>query len=87
MSGAIWGGSSYSDMVYFTNPTSKAGVIDTGNNIWIGDLRSCSNADPHCAEPTIARVTNNILWLFGQGPAGALEPAASNVAAISPVGS
>ena len=40
VSGATWGGSSYSDMVYFTNPTSKAGVIDTGNNIWIGDLRA-----------------------------------------------
>jgi hypothetical protein len=87
VSGAIWGGSSYSDMVYFTNPTSEAGVIDTGNNIWIGDLRSCSNAFPHCAEPTIARVTNNILWLFGQGPAGALEPASSNLSAISPTGS
>ncbi len=29
----------YSDMAYFTNFHSKAGVIDAGNNVWIGDLQ------------------------------------------------
>lgn len=72
LSGATSGGVSYSDMIYFTTPTSGAGVIDTGNNVWIGDLRSCVVAG--CAAPTLRRITNNILRVFGQGPAGLLYP-------------
>ena len=86
VSGGIWGGVSYSDMVYFTNPQSQAGVIDTGNNIWIGDLRSCAPG-ASCNAGPLTRITNNILRVFGQGPAGKLEPATSNLASISPAGS
>ncbi|MGP8009262.1 MAG: N,N-dimethylformamidase beta subunit family domain-containing protein [Acidimicrobiales bacterium] len=87
VSGDIWDGVSYSDMVYFTNPTSNAGVIDTGNNVWIGDLRTCCDVAQYCEAPTLSKITNNILWLFGQGPAGELEPATSNLNSISPEGS
>lgn len=86
ISGGTWGGVSYSDMVYFTDPTSQAGVVDTGNNVWIGDLRPCSNTASTCAEPQITKITNNILRLFGQGPAGRLEPAVSNLATVAPQG-
>jgi hypothetical protein len=87
VSGGSWDGVSYSDMVYFTDPQSEAGVIDTGNNIWIGDLRPCGSDDTSCASPVIRRITSNILWLFGQGPAGLLQPADGNAVDVSPAGS
>jgi hypothetical protein len=86
VSGARWGGVSYSDMVYFTNSKSNAGVLDTGNNVWIGDLQSCAPA-PDCSASTLTTITNNILRLFGRGPAGILEPAVSNTNFVSPPGS
>ena len=87
-SGNVWGGVSYSDMVYFTNPVSHAGTIDTGNNVWIGDLNRCTRAtDPTCAAPALVTITNNILRLFGRGPAGLFEPSVSNLASIVPAGS
>ena len=86
VSGAIWGGDSYSDMVYFAIPSSGAGVIDTGNNVWIGDLRPCASSAT-CAAPAITKITNNILHVFGQGPAAQLEPVVSNANSISPSGS
>jgi hypothetical protein len=82
VSGSLWDGASYSDMIYFTNPTSQAGVIDTGNNVWIGDLRACTTSA--CSSPTITKITNNILRVFGQGPAGQLEPVVPNENSISP---
>ncbi len=87
VSGSIWDGVSYSDMIYFTNPTSDAGVIDTGNNVWIGDLRACTPGSGTCEAPTITKITNNILRIFGQGPAGNLEPAVANASSIGPSGS
>ena len=86
-SGQTWNGASYSDMVYFTNPTSHAGTFDTGNNVWVGDLNSCSPGYAHCSIPYIVAITNNILRVFGQGPTGLTEPAVSNLATVSPAGS
>src|ERR1019366_3063181 len=86
-SGTTWNGLSYSDMVYFTNPTSHAGTIDTGNNVWIGDLNRCTSAQANCAAPALITITNNILHVFGQGPAGLIEPAMTNLATITPAGS
>ena len=80
-SGSIVDGDSYSDMVYFAVPSSDAGVIDTGNNVWIGDLRACASGET-CVAPTITKITNNILRVFGQGPAEELEPVVPNVSAI-----
>ncbi len=86
-SGTTWNGQSYSDMVYFTNPVSHAGTIDTGNNVWIGDLNRCTSAQPNCAAPALIQITNNILRVFGQGPSGLIEPAVTNLSSISPAGS
>ncbi|MFI5034977.1 MAG: N,N-dimethylformamidase beta subunit family domain-containing protein [Acidimicrobiales bacterium] len=87
VSGTTWAGVSYSDMVYFTNPQSQAGVFDTGDNIWIGDLRPCTPGELGCPRRVFTRVTNNVLRLFGQGPAGVREPSTSNLSSISPAGS
>lgn len=87
VSGNLWNGQSYSDMVYFTNPSSNAGVIDTGNNIWIGDLRKCPADVADCPAPVLDKITGNILRLFGEGPAGLIEPSVSNVNAVAPPGS
>jgi hypothetical protein len=86
VSGSVWGGDSYSDMIYFTNSASQAGVIDTGNNVWIGDLRPCATTVA-CAAPTMTKITNNVLRMFGQGPAGQLEPVIPNEDSINPAGS
>jgi hypothetical protein len=86
-SGGEWDGVSYSDMIYFTNAKSKAGVIDTGNNIWIADLRPCVPPVAGCPTGALTKITNNILKLFGRGPAGNFEPAVSNASAVSPYGS
>jgi hypothetical protein len=85
VSGSSWDGLSYSDMIYFTDPTSHAGVIDTGNNVWIGDLRPCTQS--RCAAPTLRKITNNILRIFGQGPSGVLQPSIPNTESISPADS
>jgi hypothetical protein len=85
--GTTWSGVSYSDMVYFTNPTSHAGTLDTGNNVWVGDLAPCTSTNPHCPAPVLSAITNNILRVFGQGPAGLAHPSVSNLASISPAGS
>jgi len=87
-SGGVWNGNSYSDMVYFTNPVSHAGTIDTGNNVWVGDLNRCTTATyPTCPAPQLITITNNILRLFGKGPSGLIEPSVSNLASIAPAGS
>jgi hypothetical protein len=86
-SGARWDGETFSDMVYFTNPQSGAGVVDTGNNVWIDDLRACASTSTTCPQRILVKITNNILRLFGQGPAGILEPAVSNLNTVSPLGS
>ncbi len=81
----VWGGYSYSDMVYFTLP-SNAGVIDTGNNVWIGDLIPCP-ATSACPAPLITRITENILAGVGHGPLGVIHPPHPNLTSITPYGS
>jgi hypothetical protein len=87
-SGGTWDGSTYSDIVYFTNPTSHAGVLDTGNNIWIGNLMSCRGAEVSaCPQVPFITMTENILSLFGAGPTGLAEPSVANLATITPTNS
>jgi hypothetical protein len=87
VSGTTWNNASYSDMIYFTNRASRAGVIDTGNNVWIADLRPCTSKQAYCAAPVLTQITNNILHAFGRGPSGYRQPAFSNLSAITPYGS
>jgi hypothetical protein len=62
-------GVAYSDMTYYTDPSSEGGVIDTGTNNWIPALLTAT---------PLTKVTENILWQFGQGPSGRTEPSQSN---------
>lgn len=78
-----WGDDTYSDMTYFTFPNGGAGIIDTGNNNWINAMGVGAAA----VRAALDRITGNILWLFGQGPAGRLRPSRSNLGSVSPPGS
>jgi hypothetical protein len=70
------GGTFFSDMTYYTDPTSRAGVWDSGTNNWIPALADCSPLA--CPAPMTQRMTSNLLWLLGQGPAGAIRPSVAN---------
>lgn len=81
-----WGGYTYSDMTYYTDPTSQGGVFDSGDNNWINAMAPCAPSTT-CTAPLIQQITGNLLWLFGQGPAGRIVPAVSNTASVTPTGS
>ncbi len=68
----------YSDMTYYTDPTSRAGVWDSGTNNWIPALRATSCASATCPANVVATMTGNLLRLFGQGPAGRQRPSEPN---------
>jgi hypothetical protein len=82
-----WGGYTYSDMTYYTDSTSNGGVFDTGNNNWIYALTPCTGASSQCPANVVGQMTGNLLWLFGQGPAGSILPSVANWQALTPKGS
>lgn len=82
-----WGDVTYSDMTYFTDPSSKAGVFDSGDNIWVGVLAPCPSSAKKCPSALIRTMTGNLLWLFGQGPAGRFVPPVANWHQVTPPGS
>ena len=82
-----WNGVTYSDFVYHTNPTSHAGVIDTGTVNWIWAMDSCIATHPSCPDNKVQTITGNILRVFGSGPAGLTQPVIANAVRIQPQGS
>jgi hypothetical protein len=82
-----WGQYTYSDMTYYTSPTSKAGVFDSGNNNWIAAMTPCKLHTRGCTANQVRRITSNVFWLFGQGPAGRFIPSVSNLSQVLPAGS
>jgi hypothetical protein len=68
----------YSDMTYYSDPNSGAGVLDTGTNNWIPALTPCPQTPNNCPAPTVRRITGNLLRAFGLGPAGRSQPPTSN---------
>ena len=70
----------FSDMTYYTNAATGAGVLDTGTNNWIPALTGRSGCHPGgiCESAVVQRMTGNILKLFGQGPAARLQPSVPN---------
>jgi hypothetical protein len=67
-------------MTYYTDPTSRSGVIATGTNNWIGSMSPCPGAQPAaaCPAPALQQITGNVLRLFGSGPAGRSQPSVTN---------
>lgn len=64
----------YSDMTYYTDPTSHSGVWDSGTNNWI----------PALTNPMVQQITANLFQLFGQGPAGLTQPSTPNIGQFYP---
>jgi hypothetical protein len=71
------GGVFYSDLTYYTDPASHAGVWDSGTNTWIPALAPCPPGRP-CPAELIGRITGNLLAAFGAGPAGIAHPSEPN---------
>ena len=73
-------GAFFSDMTYYTNADTGAGVLDTGTNNWIPALRGRAGCHPGgiCESAMVQRITANILRLFGQGPAARHRPSVPN---------
>lgn len=69
-------GAFFSDMTYYTDASTGAGVLDTGTNNWIPALDDRSGCHPGgiCEATMVQRITGNILKIFGQGPAARLQP-------------
>jgi hypothetical protein len=80
-------GAFYSDMTYYTDPSSGAGVLDTGTSNWIparqNDRAGCDATAGSCATGILQRITGNILRVFGQGPAGLVQPAVANARQVT----
>jgi hypothetical protein len=77
------GGVFYSDMTYYTDARSGAGVWDSGTNNWIPALEPSAAESPRVAA-VVQRVTGNVLHLLGQGPAGTIRPSVPNWQHLSP---
>jgi hypothetical protein len=86
---ALGGGSPSNIQVlgHSPDPTSRAGVFDAGDNDWIASMAPCPAGTATCTATSLQRITGNLLWLFGQGPAGAVQPSTPNATAVQPAGS
>jgi hypothetical protein len=70
-------GSAFADTVYYTMPSSHAGVFESGTTQWIPSLAWCP-IPQGCPAPLMNRLTSNILRVFGQGPVGLRYPSVAN---------
>jgi hypothetical protein len=77
-------GYAYSDMTYYTTANSNAGVFDSGTNNWINSLTSCGSSTANCPATYTRKITANLLWLFGQGPTGELDPSTATYSTFYP---
>jgi hypothetical protein len=82
-----WGGFTYADMTYYTDPKSHGGVFDSGTVNWINTLLPCPAGQGDCPAGLTDQITGNLLWLFGQGPAGLVVPSVANWQTVTPPGS
>jgi N,N-dimethylformamidase beta subunit-like, C-terminal len=78
------GHADHADLTYYTT-RSRAGVIDTGTNAWIGALRCGYGRAPRGSpiarcSPVVVKATIKLLTVFGRGPSGRLHPSRSNLA-------
>jgi hypothetical protein len=71
-------GSAFVDTTYYTMPSSKAGVFDSGTTEWIPSLAACPPTQQDCPAPLMGQLTSNVLRVFGQGPVGLRDPSVAN---------
>jgi len=71
-------GPGFADTTYYTLPTSRGGVFESGANTWIPSLNACTAAQPNCPGPVMDTITENLFRVFGQGPAGDRYPSVAN---------
>jgi hypothetical protein len=71
-------GSAFADTTYYTIPTSKAGIFDSGTTQWIPSLDPCPATETDCPAPMMQELTNNLLRVFGEGPVGIRYPSVAN---------
>jgi hypothetical protein len=81
-----WGADTYADTTYYTDPTSNAGIFDSGTVNWIDALSPCAAGTP-CPADALSIMTGNLLKVFGQGPAGTIVGSTGNWHTVSPAGS
>ncbi len=74
----------YSDMTYYTDPRSGAGVWDSGTNNWIPALDPCEPGTQSCPAAVLDRITTNMLGVLGQGPAHHVQPSQPNWQQVPP---
>ncbi len=67
-----------SDMTYWTDATSQAGIWDSGTTNWIPSLAPCPATASSCPATMVGKITGNLLALFGRGPAGRRQPSKAN---------
>jgi hypothetical protein len=67
-----------SDMTYWSDPASGAGIFDSGTTNWIPALAPCPPTDSSCPAVTVAKITGNLLALFGKTRAGRVQPSVAN---------
>jgi hypothetical protein len=75
------GRASFSDMTYYTAP-SGGGVFASGSIWWITKVTPPGPDSPF--NPVVTAVTENVLRVFGAGPAGKTHPSQSNAPAVAP---
>jgi hypothetical protein len=75
-------GGSHADMTYYAAP-SGAGVFASGTTGWVCELTASCLQDPRThPDERILQITKNLLFVFASGPAGAVHPSQSNLAAL-----
>ncbi len=72
---------SYSNATYYSAP-SGAGVFATGTNYWVNALGGPCPSGMCPTGPEVAAITENVLRVFGAGPAGLSHPSAANADAV-----
>ncbi|MBV9660626.1 MAG: hypothetical protein JO337_05670 [Acidimicrobiales bacterium] len=82
-----WDGFTYSDLTYYTDATSKAGILDTGTVNWIPAIDPCAPNGGDCGSTPLAEMTLNIMGVFGAAPAGQAHPSQPNWSSVTPLGS
>ncbi len=73
---------SHANSTYYTAP-SGAGVFDSGTNFWVNALGGPCTSGMCPTVPAVATITENLLRVFGNGPAGQSHPSVANADAVT----